>query len=405
MYLFLFIITLLLSALFSGSETAYISSNRIKLRLKTHRESEKHFSSFLYQSDQKFLTTTLVGNNIVMVACSSLAVIVFSFWFSESLLILFTSVFLLVFGEIIPKSIATLIPNRISLYSPSLLMFFYFLFYPLIYVSELLSRQLLKLYKNQQDTINSVFSKTKLPMLVREYAHRGLIDQTGRLLLHRAINITDKRVHDVRIPRTEMVSCEINTNRDEIVHIFHQSGFSRIPIYREHIDQIEGFLYVLDFLMEPFTDVLPLRSPLIFPAHMRVLDALREFKQTCTSIAIVVDEHGGTDGLITLEDIVEELFGSIVDEYDVSETLVRPVDEKSIIADGRAEIDHLREQYNLDIPVGDYVTVSGLIENKLGRVPARGDYVQLGHTRIMVLDSTKTKINKVRIDQDVEAVL
>ncbi|MDZ7722757.1 MAG: hemolysin family protein [candidate division KSB1 bacterium] len=404
MYLFLFILTLLLSAIFSGSETAYISSNRIKLRLRTHQEPEKQFSNFLVQSDQTFLTTTLVGNNIVMVACSSLAIVVFSAFFNESVLVLVTSAFLLIFGEIIPKSIATLIPNRISVSSPSLLMMFYFLFYPLIYISELFSKQLLKLFKSHEDNINSVFSKTKLPMLVREYAHRELIDKTGRLMLHRAINIADKRVHDVRIPRTEMVSCEINTDREEIVKLFHNSGFSRLPIYREHVDQIEGFLYVLDFLTEPITDVLPLRSPLMFPAHMRALDALKEFKQNCKSIAIVVDEHGGTDGLITLEDIVEELFGSIIDEYDVSEVLIKSVDEKSIVADGRAEIDHLREQYNLDLPEGDYVTISGLVENKLGRVPERGDYVQLDDIKIMVLDSSKTKINKVRIDQNVQAV-
>ena len=402
MYLFLFIVTLVLSAFFSGSETAYIASNRIKLRLRTHQKPEKQFTNFLVQSDQRFLTTTLVGNNIVMVACSSLAIVIFSSLFNESVLVLFTSAFLLIFGEIIPKSIATLIPNRISVSSPSLLMFFYFLLYPLIYISELFSRQLLKLFKSHQDNMNSVFSKTKLPMLVREYAHRELIDKTGRLLLHRAINIADKRVHDVRIPRTDMVSCEINTTRDEIVNLFHESGFSRIAIYREHIDQIEGFLYVLDFLTEPLSDVLPLRTPLMFPAHMRALDALKEFKQKCTSIAVVVDEHGGTDGLITLEDIVEELFGSIIDEYDVSEVLIKPVDEQSIIADGRAEVDHLREQYNLDLPEGDYVTISGLIENKLGCVPERGDSVQLGNIKIMVLDSTKTKINKVRIDQNVQ---
>lgn len=399
MALFLFILTLFLSALFSGSETAYVSSNRIKLFLRTRDPQQYRIHDFLIQSDRRFLTSTLVGNNVVMVACSSLAVIVFSPFLSESVLVLFTSAFLLLFGEILPKSIATLIPNRLSRNTPSILFIFYILFYPLIWLSEHVSSFLTRLLREKESQASLIFTKAELPMLVNEYAQRGLLDASGHFLFHRALEIGDKRVADVMVPRTEMIALEKNTPRTDILKAFNKTGFSRLPIFADEIDHIEGLLYVLDFI--PFSEdhSLHLRPALFFPSQMRVMDALKQFKQERTSMAIVVDEHGGTAGLVTIEDIVEELFGSIIDEYDISEALVHKESESTLIADGRTEIENLRLYHNLNLPTGDYVTIGGLIEDRLGTIPEKGKQIKIGHYLVTVLDVDPTRIKQVRIDQ------
>ncbi len=235
-------------------------------------------------------------------------------------------------------------------------------------------------------------------MLVNEYAQSGLLDDSGHFLFHRALEIGDKRVADVMVPRTEMIALEKNTPRSEILKVFNETGFSRLPVYSEEIDHIEGLLYVLDFIPLSEDQSLQLRLPLFFPLQMRVMDALKQFKQQRTSVALVIDEHGGTAGLVTIEDIVEELFGSIIDEYDSSEALVQKESESTLIADGRTEIENLRLYHHLNLPAGDYVTLAGLIEDQLGTIPEKGKQIKIGHYLLTVLDVDSTRIKKVRID-------
>ena len=390
----LFVITLLLSAFFSGSETAYVTANRLKIRLYYREQDGASPTATLLHSDQRFLSTTLVGNNIVMVACSSLAVVVFSVFLSEAVLVLFTTMFLLLFGEILPKSIASQMPNKLLRLAVHLLTFFYFLFYPLIWLAETLSRFLVRKF-NRDAEATRIFSKYDLLVLVREYASREDFATQNQRILSRAVKFRDKRLWDVMIPRTEILGVE----KDEPVHAvkaaFATSGFSRLPVFDGDPDNILGVLYVLDFFSFDFEKLPPLRPPLFLPETTKVIDALKVLQSERISMAITVDEHGGTAGLVTIEDIVEKLVGSILDEFDLRKKHIKTSGDATLVMDGKTSVEDLRERYEVDIPEGDYITVAGLITDTLGRIPKPGESIDFESFKIKVLDASETKILKV----------
>ncbi len=394
LYTLLFVLTLVLSAFFSCSETAYVAANRLKLRI-LYYDSEKGLSSqFLLQSDQRFLTTILVGNNIMMVACSSLSVLVFSTFVSRTVLVFFTTAFLLFFGEILPKSIATQIPNRLSRFSLNLLNLFYLVFFPLTRLTEALSQLVVRVLKGERSE-SKLFSKSDLPVLVREYSATSAFDGDDYLLLARALRFRDKRLWDVMIPRTDVVGVEFGLPLEKVIEVFKSSGFSRLPVYQENLDHVKGFYYILDFFDMPKDMATLLRPCLALPESMRVMEALQKFQKEKASIAITFDEHGGTAGLVTVEDIIERLVGAIEDEFDKGRFRVRKTSDATLIADGRTTVDELSEKLNIELPEGDYVTIAGLIEDRLGRIPQPGESIDLPTCKIKVLEATKTKISKV----------
>jgi putative hemolysin len=393
---YLFILTLMLSALFSGAETAYIASNRLKLRVFYHESGGLRSQNMLLKNDQRFLTTTLVGNNIAVTACSSLAVMLFSPYLSSTLLVGTTTVFLLIFGEIIPKSIAAQLPNRLSRFTPKLLGFFYILFYPLIWLVERVTRFFMRLLHRQPESFQ-LFSKIDLPILVREYASTNILTEHDQMLLSRALRIRDRRLWDIMVPRTDIVGIDVNGIPDEIQKIFGDSGFSRLPVFHDNLDQIEGFLYVRDFYAHTGSALPPLRPALFLPESMRVIEALQTLQQGKKSIAITVDEHGGTAGLVTVEDIVEKLVGSINDEFDKPKSRIQFSGLRTFTVDGRTSIDELREMQKIYLPEGDYVTVAGLLMDKLEHVPIVGEKIEIDGYSIEVLEAAFTKVVKVSI--------
>jgi len=394
-YTILFVLTLILSAFFSGSETAFVSANRLKLLISQHDDRGRPFSSPL-KTEERILTSTLVGNNIMMVACSSLAVVVFSSFISSTALVFFTTSFLLLFGEILPKSIAVKIPNRLSSFSLHLLGFFAIIFYPLIWITEKLARQIVQIFGNQKE-YTFPFAKNELPLLVREYAAGENFDSHDQLLLDRSLRFLEKHIWDVMVPRTDIVGVDINASRQHIFQTFKESGFSRLPVYRKNLDHIAGFYYILDFFHNGKDLAGIMRPALVLPESMQALEALRTFQRNKVSIAVVVDEHGGTAGLVTIEDIVEMLVGAIDDEFDHNRRRIHRVGNTAIVADGRTTIDELREHFYLPLPQGEYVTVAGLIQEKLGRIAKPGENVDFPHCKIKVLESTPTRISKVWI--------
>ncbi|MBN1560519.1 HlyC/CorC family transporter [candidate division KSB1 bacterium] len=390
----LFVLTLLLSAFFSGSETAYISANRLKIKL-SYRDEERTGSQVkLLANDQRFLSTTLVGNNIVMVACSSLAIVVFSSFMNDMLLVISTSLVLMLFGEIFPKSIAVQIPNRLLRFSIKLLTLFYFLFYPLIWLAERLSTLLARAIGRQTHT--TLFSKEELLLLVREYSSRSDFTAQNHKLLARALKFRDRRLWDVMVPRTDIFGVEKDESLEAIREMFSKSGYSRMPVYDGDLDNVLGFLYAKDFFK--LLHVRPaLRPAMILPESTRVVEALRTLQQAHKSIAITVDEHGGTAGLVTIEDMVEKLVGAIMDEFDYHQKYVKASGNSTFIVDGKTSVDDLRERFEIKIPEGDYVTIGGLILDTLGRIPQAGDLVDFPTFKLKVLEASETKIIKVWI--------
>ena len=379
--------------MFSGSETAFISANRLKLMVQP-RVKNGQLSAIL-SDEERFLTTTLVGNNVVMVACSSLAVLIFAPYIPNSLLVIFTTMFLLIFGEILPKTFAQQIPNRLVRFTPILMVLFYFLFYPLVKLAEVAAELLVQLFHADRESVTRFFKKSDLPLLIRKYSS---IKFNERQLVARAVKISQKRLYDLMQPRTEITAVEIDTPKDKVGAIFHQTGLSRIPVYRGDLDHIVGFVYVLDLLTgDEISSRKVIRPAYFLPENTKAIVALNQMRKKGKSSAIVVDEHGGTAGLVTIEDLVEQLFGEIRDEFDYDQQHAQLVDEKTIIAAGRAEIDELEEMLHLSLPRGDYVTIAGLVESRLGHIPRAGEEIKLQHITIVVTQADERKIVQVRL--------
>ncbi|HNR67113.1 MAG TPA: hemolysin family protein [bacterium] len=389
----LFILTLILSAIFSGSETAYISSNRLKWFVRPRLTDEE--VPMIWTDQNRFITTVLVGNNVVMVACSSLAVLVFAPVVPDSLLVIFTTFFLLLFGEIIPKTFAQQIPNRLVQQTPRLMHFFYLLLFPFIWIAERATRLLIRMGGESVEEIHKIFHKTDLPFLLHKYS---TVDFRANQLIARTIRINHKRLNDFMVPRLEIQAVPIDTPPIKIAKYFKRSGLSRMPVYRSDLDHIIGFIYLLDMLLQSDRPLAELVRPAFFlPEHIKALQALSKMRKTRHSMAILVDEHGGTAGLITIEDLVEQLFGEIFDEFDSHRPTTRVLDEVTIVASGRTEIEFMNDTYKLALPTGDFATIAGLIEAQLGRIPNVDDEVQLAQCKIIVIQADERRVNQVKI--------
>jgi CBS domain containing-hemolysin-like protein len=321
-------------------------------------------------------------------------VIVFSAFINEALVILFTTMFLLIFGEIFPKSITSQMPNRSLRLTINVLSFFYVLFYPLIWLAEHLSRLFVWIF-NRETESSKIFSKYDLMVLVREYSSQSNKEQYYQKILSRAIKFRDKRLWDVMIPRTEIQGVEVGDSIESIHQFFEKTGLSRLPVYKGDLDHIIGFYYVLDFYHTKSGALPQVREPYFLPESMRVMDALKNMQQENVSVAVTVDEHGGTAGLVSIEDMVEKLVGAINDEFDFKKKQIKASGESTLIVDGKTSVDDLRDRHHFDIPDGDYVTIAGLITDALGRIPKSGESLDFASFKLRVLDATDTKITKV----------
>ena len=396
----LFIIFLLASAFYSSSEIAFVASNQLKLIVKSQDENPDKRSKYFIYNPSKYLSTTLVGNNIVMVATSSVAALLFASYMTETAQIIFTTVALLFFGEIIPKTIGQQIPNRITKYFRFIMTISYYLFYLLVFIAESFSKFLIEIFGGESKDVDLFFKKTDLPVLYREYYNSEYSTPRGQTLVKKAIQISDKKVHELMIHRTDIVAIDSQTSTQELLELFQESGYSRIPVYEDSIDQIKGIVYLFDVLRPNIKSYKrSVRKAIFIPETLGAIKALRRLKDEKISIAMVIDEHGGIAGMITIEDLIEELFGAIADEYDASDKMVKKTSQSVVIADGKTEVSELNEEYFFNIPNGDYVTVGGYISNKLQRIPVEGDKITLGNIDIIVTKADPVRVIEVKIIQ------
>jgi len=203
-------------------------------------------------------------------------------------------------------------------------------------------------------------------------------------------------------PRTEIVGIEIGQSIDEALSIFIESGYSKLPVYEDNLDNIKGVIYAYDIFKSPKNLNEIIKEIIFVPETKKGFDMLNEFLSKQASIAVVIDEFGGTAGIITMEDIIEELFGEIRDEYDIEEDICRKIDENTYIINGKVEIDYINEKYNLNIPTGDYETIGGYITTRLGRIPAQGENVLIDGFNILIARANQIKVEVVKLSVNLE---
>ncbi len=395
----LFILFLFLAAFFSGSETAFITARRLKLEVWKRLKVKGAIGALRFlERPERFLTTTLVGTNISIVVASSLIAIYLKNYLPGWATTFITAAFFLIFGEIIPKSIARVKANTITIHTYPIHRVFYLLFFPLIQLVETVSSMVLKIFGKKETKVRRFFSREELVLLIQEGERTGVVGGSEKKVISRMILRGRMCVRDIMVPRTEITAISADVSVKQARRLFQQSGFSRLPVIIEDLDHVSGVLYVRDLILEQPARLQDIIRPLqVVPESLNVLALLHNLRQEAVTMALVVDEYGGTAGLVTLEDVFEEFLGDIQDEHDEEAALVGAVTATRLDVQSRISIHDLNERFGLSLPLGDYATLGGFINDRLGHIPSRGETFTEGKYTIRVLSSQKTRAGWVRI--------
>lgn len=396
----LLILLLLLSAYFSATELAFILSNKIKIEIRARKNNlAARNALYFVKKPQLFFSTILIFNTIVNIAFASLITIFLegSFHFKEWQILIVSTAIILLLGELIPKYIARELSDSLIIWAVIPLRGLSIALYPFVKLLSLVSNifNLSKSFGKEEQT--HFFDKEDIKHLINESTEAGTVNESDSEAINKIIEMREKKVYEAMTNRTAITGVDINSSINEVLNAFTESGYSKIIVYEENLDNIKGFVITYDMFKNPSDIKSIIRNIIFVPETKKILDMLNEFLQKGISIAIVVDEFGGTAGLITVEDVIEEMFGEIRDEYDTDEEILKKIDENNYICSGKVEVDYLNEEFELNIPVGDYATLAGFITTSLGRIPQKGETVKIDKFSFSMLRSDKTKVNLVKI--------
>lgn len=417
MNLFLVIlVAILFSAFFSGMEIAFISANRLRLELdKKQNAVFSNLISLYTQYPGQFIATMLVGNNLALViygiAFADLLDPFLKIYIeSESVVLLLqtviSTILILATAEYLPKALFRINPNRILKIFTIPIAFFYVLFYPITKFSIAISKFVLRVFLNEQ--INKVdekvvFSRIDLNHFVNEQENNvapktaNEVDNEVKLFKN-ALDFSSVKLREVMVPRTEMVALDIDSTVEELHQKFIETGYSRILFYQDNIDNIIGYVHQSVIFTNPTSIRANLRKVLIVPETMSASKLLSKFFQQRLSIAIVVDEFGGTSGMVTSEDILEEIFGEIEDEHDTVDLIMKKISDNEYILSGRLELDEINENLNLEFPENEnFETLAGFILSHYESIPKVNTVISIDHFQFKILKATNTKIELVNL--------
>ena len=411
-YFIALIISMLFSAFFSGMEIAFVSSNRLRAEMERERNSlsQKAIQLF-YRHSNNFVSTMLVGNNIVLVIYGILFARIFDAVFFASLTdgvrvvadTLLSTLVILFVGEFLPKTIFKSMPNRLLTFFavPSLL--FYIVLWPIARFATMLARGLLRLVgiRMEKDGDDKEFTKVDLDYLVQTSIDSAKDDteiEEEVKIFQNALDFGETRVRDCLRPRTEIDAVADTTSAEELKQVFIESGHSKIIVFHEDIDHIVGYIHSQELFRRPSDWRQCVRQMPFVPETMLASKLMKTFMQQKKSLAVVVDEFGGTSGLISLEDIVEEIFGDIEDEHDSQNYIAKCLDSGEYVLSARLEISKVNEMFDLDLPESDeYMTVGGLILHEYQSFPKLNEVVAIGQFEFKIIKNTATKIELVRL--------
>ena len=395
------IVMTILSAFFSGAETVFLSASKIWIEVLFRRNARgiKHVYSFI-KKPEIFIVTTLIGNNLSQVIFSSFVILIFKDTIDEFLIVLLASSFLLIFAEIIPKAIGREFSNQLIIVTAHTLKIFSVLFAPLNSILTGISNLFLnKFGLTPQKNIENIFTRKDIIKILQESEKAGVIKSKESEIISKIFDLRKTRVKDPMVPRTEMFAVKKDISINELIEKFEKSGFSRIPVYEDTIDNIIGVVYAKDLLITPQNISQIIKDVIFIPDSKNAYELLKEFKQKRASIAIILDEYGGTAGLITIEDLVEELIGEIYDEFDIDrEKMYRKLNAFTVVIDARAEIDEINEKFRISIPEKEtYSTIGGFIIQNLGHIPNPGEIIELNDCKIIVAKASRKRVIQVKL--------
>jgi putative hemolysin len=397
-----------LSALFSSSETAITSIGRGKLLAIQEKNPQRQRGiEWLISDMQRALTVILIGNNLVNIAASAVATsLALSLFGSKGLLVsvAFMTVMIVVFGEILPKSMAIIRPEKVVAATLPLLRFINVIFAPLIWATVVTVKFLGSLMKVDLSSQHPFVTREEIEQMVNIGEASGVFEEEERKMIHGVISFEETRVYEIMVPRTDMVTVSGDISVQESIPVFRECGHSRLPVYDRSPDHILGILYVKDLIGSlisgetsvPVSSLV--RDALFVPETMRIADVFDVMKGRRVHIAIVVDEYGGTGGLVTLEDLIEEIVGEIQDEYDDESALIQKEEDGSYLVKGHTGLEDLSEMLHYPFESSDMDSVGGLILSLAGRFPDEGQRIPYGHWEFQVLEVEDHRIKLVRVN-------
>lgn len=394
-----------MSAVFSSSETAITSVSKIKVRQLDQKDNKNaHLLKKLHDNMQTTISTILIGNNIVNIAASSIATILFTNIFHQNGALISTvvmTVFVLIFGEVLPKTIAQYKNKSVALKFSRFIYFLTIVFKPIVKILNVLTRLIIKLFVGE-DEDSSTLTEEELKTLVEVSEEEGVLKNQETEIMINALELKETLAVDIMTPRTSMASVDIEDAESDLKEIIKNITYSRIPVYEDSIDDIIGVLHIKELAHKIIEDdrdfkVRDILKPAFYAyEYIPVVDLFKQMRTKNISISIIIDEYGGTSGIVTMEDILEELVGEIDDEYD-NEKEVTKLSDNEYLVDPEMRIDEVNERFDLDIQSDKFDSIGGFVIELLDRMPKSKDEVEFENLKFVVVNVDKRKITQLMI--------
>lgn len=401
------VVLLVLSGYFSSAETALTTVNRVRLKELSQEDNKKAINALtLLSRPGKMLSTILICNNVVNLSASSLTTTMAARIFGNAYIALATGVLtllLLLFGEITPKTMASINNEKLALRCSGTILLLSRILTPVIFIVDKLSNLILRIHKIDPVGARSAMTEFELRSIIEESVKDGVIETEEREMINNVVDLGDTTVKDVMIPRTEMKSINVEATYDELKNIFLAEKHTRIPVFEESPDNIVGIINMKDVLFYENYDGFSIRNIMREPAftieHKNTSALLAEMRQKSLAMMMVLDEYGSTVGLVTLEDLLEEIVGEIRDEYDDYEKeFIIEAEPNRYLIDGSMKLDDVNDALNLELESEDYDSLGGLIIQQLDDLPSEGQSITLDSgIKLTVVDMDKNHIDKVEL--------
>lgn len=404
---------LILSGMFSSAETALTAMNIIKIRqFKVKSGKNTDILERLMEKAPKILATILIGNNIVNIAATAIATeLTFKLFSGENatgIVTIVMTILILIFGEITPKTYSAQNPEKVGMALGRGLELLSVLLYPILRILTSITSLIIKLFGGNIVKKNNLVSEEEIMTLVDVGEEEGIIEQNEKEMINNIFEIGDISVTEVMIPRIDMVYLYAEATLEEALNVIINYGHSRIPVIKDTVDNVIGILYAKDLLIysrkdeanEEFHIYKFIRDAYYIPESKKINNLLKEMQIEKTHMAIVLDEYGGTLGLVTIEDILEEIVGDILDEYDNEIEFIECIEENSVIANAKVSVEEINDILGVNLPEDEYESIGGYAFNILGRIPVKGDQVQLDGITIKVLSVNNRRIKQLEIRKE-----
>lgn len=406
--IFIILVSILLSAFFSGMEIAFVSANKMHIELEKKKETflAKTLSK-LTQNPSKFITTMLVGNNISLVVygyfMGDLSMYFLAPYFSSEFLLLLTqtlisTIIILITAEFLPKAIFRIYANEtLKIFAIPAYLFFVLFYFISSFVSFISDFFLKVFFNTKEDKVQLAFSKAELGNYITEQLESVDEEVDSEIqIFQNALDFHNVKAREAMIPRTEIVAVDANESIINLKELFVETGLSKIMVFSNSLDDIIGYVHAFELFKKPISIrsiLLPVEN---VPETMMIHDILNNLIKKRKSVAVVLDEYGGTSGLITVEDIIEELFGEIEDEHDTIKLLEEKINDREFKLSTRLEVDYLNETYNLDLKAGTtYETLGGLIVHHTENIPSVDEIITIDNFQFTILKESTSKIEEV----------